>query len=60
MDSPYLTMAEKRDLLESLREMTKGDVLTVDDKYEICLVCLHACERELAKGHKKSEKGENE
>lgn len=49
MDSPYLTMPEKRGLLENIRELVKGDVLTLDDRNAIFEICLHACERELAK-----------
>lgn len=55
MDSPYLTMKEKRDLLESIREVLKGDILTEDDQREIYCVCLHACERGIYKKHGKGE-----
>ena len=44
-----LTMAEKRDLIERITELTKHDVLNRDDRDDIFRVCLAACDREMAK-----------
>lgn len=44
-----LTMAEKRDFLERIRELTVNDVLKKEDRDDIYRVCMAACSRELAK-----------
>lgn len=44
-----LTMAEKRDLIERITELTKIDVLKKEDRDDIYRVCLVACDREMAK-----------
>ena len=44
-----VTMAEKRDLLERVRELVMNDVLNRADRDSIFRVCLAACGRELAK-----------
>ena len=44
-----LTMAEKRDLIERIRELVKNDILNKEDRDNIFRVCLAACNRELAK-----------
>ena len=48
-DSMDLTMAEKRDLIERITELTKIDVLKKEDRDDIYRVCLVACDREMAK-----------
>ena len=49
MDDKELTMAEKRDFLERIREMVMQDVIQKDDRDDIFRVCMAACDRELAK-----------
>ncbi len=44
-----LTMTEKRDLLERIREMVLNDVLNREDRDDILRICIAACDRELAK-----------
>ena len=44
-----LTMAEKRDLLERIRELVMNDVLNRADRDDIFRVCLAARDRELSK-----------
>ena len=44
-----LTMAEKRDLIERITELTKVDVLKKEDRDDIYRVCQVACDREMAK-----------
>ena len=44
-----MTMAEKRDFLERIRELTLNDVLQREDRDDIFRVCLVACDREIAK-----------
>lgn len=44
-----LTMAEKRDLLERIRELVMHDILNRSDRDDIYRVCLVACDREMAK-----------
>ena len=44
-----MTMAEKRDFLERIRELTLNDVLQREDRDDIFRVCLVACDREMAK-----------
>ena len=44
-----LTMAEKRDFLKRIRELTLEDVIHKEDRNDIYRVCLAACDRELAK-----------
>jgi len=44
-----LTMAEKRDLLERIRELVLIDVIRKEDRDAIFRVCMAACGRELAK-----------
>lgn len=44
-----MTMAEKRDLLERIRELTLNDILNKEDRDTIFRVCMVACDRELAK-----------
>ena len=51
-DSMDLTMAEKRDLIERITELTKFDVLKKEDCDDIYRVCLVACDREMAKMRK--------
>ena len=51
-DSMDLTMAEKRDLIERITELTKIDVLKKEDRDDIYRVCLVACDREMAKMRK--------
>lgn len=51
----YLTQSEKRDLLDSIRQVTKDDILTDDDKMAIYGICLHACEREMVKENEKGD-----
>lgn len=43
-----LTMAEKREFLERMRELTLNDILNREDRDEIYRVCLVACDREMA------------
>lgn len=43
-----LTMAEKRDFIERITELVKGDVLKREDRDRIYRICLAACSRELA------------
>lgn len=52
-ENDYLTMPEKRSLLENIRELLKFDVLTVGDRNEIYRICYEACDRELRKGEEK-------
>jgi len=42
-------MAEKRDLLERIRELVLIDVIRKEDRDAIFRVCMAACGRELAK-----------
>ena len=44
-----MTMAEKRDFLEQIREMTLNDVIQKEDRDDIYRVCMVACDREMAK-----------
>ena len=44
-----MTMAEKRDFLERLRDLTLHDVLNREDRDTIYRVCMAACDREMAK-----------
>ena len=44
-----MTMAEKRDLLERIRELALIDVLKKEDRDDIYRVCMVACDREMAK-----------
>lgn len=44
-----MTMAEKRDFLERIRELTLSDVIQKEDRDDIYRVCLAACDREMAK-----------
>ena len=44
-----LTMAEKRDLIGRITELTKIDVLKKEDRDDIYRVCLVACDREMAR-----------
>ena len=44
-----MTMAEKRDLLERIRELALIDVLKREDRDDIYRVCMVACDREMAK-----------
>ena len=44
-----MTMAEKRDLLERIRELALNDILKKEDRDDIYRVCLAACDREMAK-----------
>ena len=43
-----MTMAEKRDFLERIRDLTLHDVLNREDRDTIFRVCMAACEREMA------------
>lgn len=43
-----MTMAEKRDLLERIRELALIDVLKREDRDDIYRVCMAACDREMA------------
>lgn len=52
-ESNYLTMPEKRSLLENVKELLKFDALTVGDRNRIYMVCYEACDRELRKGEEK-------
>ena len=47
-----MTMAEKRDLLERIRELALHDILNKEDRDTIFRVCMVACDRELAKLNK--------
>ena len=42
-----MTMAEKRDFLERIRDLTLHDVLNREDRDTIFRVCMAACEREM-------------
>lgn len=44
-----LTMAEKREFLERMRELVLNDILNREDRDEIYRVCLVACDREMAR-----------
>ena len=44
-----MTMAEKRDFLERIRDLTLHDVLNREDRDTIFRVCMVACDREMAK-----------
>ncbi len=44
-----MTMAEKRDLLERIRELALIDVLKREDRDDIYRLCMVACDREMAK-----------
>ena len=44
-----MTMAEKRDFLERIRELTLHDVIQKEDCDDIYRVCMVACDREMAK-----------
>ena len=44
-----MTMAEKRDLIERIRELTLHDVPNREDRDTIFRVCMVACDREMAK-----------
>ena len=44
-----LTMAEKRVLLERIRELVMNGILNKADRDDIYRICLVACDRELAK-----------
>jgi len=44
-----MTMAEKRDFLERIRELTLNDVIQKEDRDDIYRVCMVACDREMAK-----------
>ena len=44
-----MTMAEKRDLLERIRQLALIDVLKKEDRDDIYSVCMVACDREMAK-----------
>ncbi len=44
-----MTMAEKRDLLERIRQLALIDVLKKEDRDDIYRVCMVACDREMAK-----------
>ena len=43
-----MTMAEKRDFLERIRDLTLHDVLNREDRDTIFRVCMAACERKMA------------
>ena len=44
-----MTMTEKRDLLERIRQLALIDVLKREDRDDIYRVCMAACDREMAK-----------
>ena len=44
-----MTMAEKRDLLERIRQLALINVLKKEDRDDIYRVCMVACDREMAK-----------
>ena len=44
-----LTMAEKRQLMEQVSELTWKNVLNTEDRDQINCICVAACNRELAK-----------
>ena len=44
-----LTMAEKRDFLERIRELVLCDVIQKEDRDAIFKICLKACNREMAR-----------
>lgn len=44
-----MTMAEKRDLLERIRQLALIDVLKKEDRDDIYRVCMVACDREMAR-----------
>ena len=44
-----LTMAEKRDFLERIRELVLCDVIGKEDRDAIFKICLTACSREMAR-----------
>lgn len=44
-----MTMTEKRDLLERIRQLALIDVLKKEDRDDIYRVCMVACDREMAK-----------
>ena len=45
-------MAEKRDFLGRIRTLVMQDVIQKEDRDEINLLCIAACEREIAKQSK--------
>ena len=51
----YLTMAEKREFLEKMRNLVLCDVIGKEDQDEIFRVCLSACDRSLGEGLTKEE-----
>ena len=44
-----LTVTEKREFLERIRTLVMQDVIQKEDRDEINLLCIAACEREIAK-----------
>ena len=44
-----MTMAEKRDLLERIRQLALINVLKKEDRDDLYRVCMVACDREMAK-----------
>ena len=44
-----MTMTEKRDFPERIRELTLQDVLRKEDRDEIFHLCMAACDREMTK-----------
>ena len=44
-----MTMTEKRDLLERIRQLALIDVLKKEDRDDIYRVCMVACDREMAR-----------
>ena len=51
----YLTMAEKREFLEKMRNLVLCDVIGKEERDEIFSVCLAACSRALAGAKTKEE-----
>lgn len=47
-----LTQSEKRDMIDRLTELITNNVINRDDRREIYVVCMVACDRELAKINK--------
>ena len=50
-----LTMEEKQEFLERMREMIMTDILNREDRRQIYIVCLAACGREMGKLRKERE-----
>ena len=48
-DEKELTKAEQREFIERMTELIRHGILNRDDRREIYIVCMVACDREMAK-----------